>query len=78
MLILIQRHLCTPLRDNERHYNAHPAHRGISNARRLYPLPKPITSPETIAHLTIRRRKRLGGLPTKTTMLPVYSAIRAA
>jgi putative transposase len=61
-LIFNQRHLLHALREYERHYNAHRAHRGIANARPLHPLPKPITNPDTITHLTIHRRDRLGGL----------------
>ncbi len=62
VLIWDQRHLLHALQEYERHYNAHRPHQGISNARPLHPLPKPITNPDTIAHLTIRRRNRLGGL----------------
>jgi len=46
----------------ERHYNTHRPHRGISNARPLRPLPKPITDPAAIGHLHIHRHDRLGGL----------------
>jgi putative transposase len=35
---------------------------GISNARPLHPLPEPITDPDTITRLDIRRRDRLGGV----------------
>jgi hypothetical protein len=62
MLIFNQRHPLHALREYEWPYNEHRAHRGISNARPLHPLPKPITNPDTITHLTIRRRDRLGGL----------------
>jgi putative transposase len=33
-----------------------------ANARPLRPLPLPITDPDQIAHLDIRRRQRLGGI----------------
>lgn len=62
MLVWNQRHLLHALHEYERHYNTHRPHRGISNARPLHPLPNPIANPDTIAHLTIRRRDRLGGL----------------
>jgi putative transposase len=39
----------------------HRPHRGIANARPLHPLPASITDPDTINHLDIRRRDRLGG-----------------
>ena len=61
-LIWNQAHLLHALRAYERHYNAHRPHRGISNARPLRPLPKPITDPAAIAHLHIHRHDRLGGL----------------
>ena len=35
---------------------------GIANARPLPPLPPPITDPEQITRLDIRRRQRLGGI----------------
>jgi transposase InsO family protein len=61
-LIWNQAHLLHALREYERHYNRHRPHRGISNARPLYPLPQPITDPATIVRLNIRRRDHLGGL----------------
>ena len=61
-LIWNQRHLLHALRQYERHYNQHRPHRGINNARPLRPLPPPITDPDTIAHLNLRRRDHLGGL----------------
>jgi transposase InsO family protein len=62
MLVWNQAHLVQALRQYERHYNAHRPHRGISNARPLHPLPEPITNPDTIMQLNVRRRDRLGGL----------------
>jgi hypothetical protein len=35
---------------------------GTANARPLHPLPAPITDPERIARLDIRKRTRLGGI----------------
>jgi putative transposase len=53
-----------PRRVTEPHtfYNEHRAHQGIANARPLKPLPEPITDPDRLARLTIRRRDRLGGI----------------
>jgi transposase len=61
-LILNQAHLLRALHEYERHHNAHRPHRGISNARPLRPLPAPITDPDTITRLDIRRRDRLSGV----------------
>jgi transposase InsO family protein len=61
-LIWNRPHLLHALRQYERHYNEHRPHRGINNARPLRPLPTPITNPDTIAQLNVRRRDRLGGL----------------
>jgi hypothetical protein len=46
----------------EEFYNSHRPHRGIANARPLRPLPLPITDPQQIARLNVRRRQRLGGI----------------
>jgi hypothetical protein len=40
----------------------HRPRQGIANARPLRPLPPPITDPDQIARLDIRRRQRLGGI----------------
>ena len=61
-LIYNQRHLLHTLRTYEGFYNAHRPHRGIANARPLRPLPEPITDPDRLTHLDIRRRDRLGGI----------------
>jgi transposase InsO family protein len=61
-LIWNQRHLLHALREYERFYNEHRPHQGIANARPLYPLPPPITDPDQIAHLNIRKHQRLGGI----------------
>lgn len=61
-LIWNQRHLLHALREFEQHYNYHRPHQGITNARPLHPLPTPVTDPDTIARLDVRRRDRLGGI----------------
>jgi transposase InsO family protein len=58
-LLWNQAHLLRALHEYERHHNTH---RGISNARPLHPLPEPITEPDTITRLDVRRRDRLGGV----------------
>ncbi|MBG0568413.1 integrase core domain-containing protein [Actinoplanes aureus] len=61
-LILNQRHLLHALREYEAFYNEHRPHQGIGNARPLAPLPAPITDPDRLTRLDIRRRDRLGGI----------------
>jgi transposase InsO family protein len=61
-LIYNWRHLLHALREYEAHDNSHRPHQGMGNARPLAPLPEPITSPDQLAQLRIRRRDRLGGL----------------
>lgn len=61
-LIWDQHHLLRALRQFEAFCNHHRPHQGIANARPLRPLPPPITDPDQIAHLDIRRRQRLGGI----------------
>jgi transposase InsO family protein len=61
-LILNQRHLLHVLREFEVFYNEHRPHQGIANARPLAQLPEPITNPDQLAQLNIRRRDRLGGI----------------
>jgi putative transposase len=61
-LIWNRRHLIHALREFEQFYNGHRPHQGIANARPLHPLPTPITDPDQIARLDIRRRERLGGI----------------
>jgi len=60
-LIWNQRHLLHALREFEHFYNQHRPHRTLADAAPLCPLPEPITDPERIAHLDVRRRDRLGG-----------------
>ncbi|WP_207928771.1 integrase core domain-containing protein [Actinomadura sp. 6K520] len=57
-----QRHLLHALREFETFYNQHRPHQGIANARPLKPLPPPISEPDEIAQLNIRRSQRLGGI----------------
>jgi hypothetical protein len=61
-LIWNQRHLLHALREFEDFYNGHRPHQGIANARPLSPLPPPITDPDQMAQLNIRRHQRLGGI----------------
>jgi putative transposase len=60
-LIWNQRHLLHSLREFEHFYNEHRPHRTLQAAAPMSPLPEPITDPEQIAHLDVRRRDRLGG-----------------
>jgi hypothetical protein len=57
-----QRHLLHALREFEEHYHTHRPHQGIANARPLHPLPTPITDPDRIARLDIRKRDHLTGI----------------
>jgi putative transposase len=50
------------LREYERFYNLHRPHQGIANARPLAPLPKPITDPDRLTPLNVRRHDRLSGI----------------
>jgi hypothetical protein len=59
-LIWNQRHLLHALREFEEHYNEHQPHRALDQAA-LRPAPEPITDPDRIARLDIRRHDRLGG-----------------
>jgi transposase InsO family protein len=61
-LIWNQRHLLYALRQFEAFYNEHRPHQGMANSRPLRSLPPPITDPEQIADLNIRRRQRLSGI----------------
>ncbi|WSX17837.1 integrase core domain-containing protein [Streptomyces sp. NBC_00988] len=60
-LVWNQRHLLHALREFEQHDDSHRPHQSIADARPLHPLPPPITDPDAIARLDIRRRDRLGG-----------------
>ena len=61
-LIYNQRHLLHTFRDYEAFSNAHRPHQGIANAIPLQPLPEPITNPDRLTPLDIRRCDRLGGI----------------
>lgn len=61
-LIWNQGHLVHALHEFEWHYNEHRPHQGIANTRPLHPLPVPITEPDTIARLDVRRCDRFGGI----------------
>jgi putative transposase len=61
-LIWNQPHLLHALREFEQFCNEHRPHQGIANARPLQLLPVPLTAPDQIASLHIRRRDRLGGV----------------
>ena len=61
-LIWDQHHLLRALREFEAFNNHHRPHQGTANARPLRPLPPPITAPDQIDLLDIRRRQRLGGV----------------
>jgi putative transposase len=61
-LIYNQRHLLHALHEYEAFYNHHRPHRTLNAAAPQQPLPLPITAPDTLNHLDIRRQDRLGGL----------------
>ncbi|MEV0702882.1 integrase core domain-containing protein [Saccharopolyspora sp. NPDC050389] len=61
-LIWNQLHLLHALRQFEQFYNEHRPHQGIANARPQRPLPAPIADGDTMTHLDIRKRERLGGI----------------
>jgi putative transposase len=61
-LIWNQRHLLHALREFETFSNEHRPHQGIANARPCTPLPPPITDPDQITRLDVRRHRRLGGI----------------
>jgi hypothetical protein len=44
------------------HYNEHRPHQAMRQAAALHLLPPPITDPDRIARLDIRRNDRLGGI----------------
>jgi putative transposase len=61
-LIVNQAHLLYALREYERFYNEHRPHRALRAAAPLRPLLQPITDPNRLDRLDIRRRDRLGGI----------------
>jgi transposase InsO family protein len=61
-LIVNRAHLLHALHEYETFYNEHRSHRALRAAAPLRPLPQPITAPDRLDHLDIRRRDRLGGI----------------
>ena len=61
-LIANQAHLLHALREYEAFYNRHRPHRALHAAAPQRPLPSPITEPDRLNHLDIRRHDRLGGI----------------
>ncbi|MEU0568584.1 hypothetical protein ABZ297_24840 [Nonomuraea sp. NPDC005983] len=61
-LLWNERHLRHALREYELFYNRHRAHQSLAQAAPLRTVSDPITDPERIADLNIRRRDRLGGV----------------
>ncbi|MGW4958025.1 integrase core domain-containing protein [Nonomuraea sp. NPDC004186] len=61
-LIWNEHHLRHALREYEHFYNQHRAHQALNQAAPLRTVPDPITDPERIIDLNVRRRDRLGGV----------------
>ncbi|MFF4625291.1 integrase core domain-containing protein [Nonomuraea jabiensis] len=61
-LIWNEHHLRHALREYEHFYNQHRAHQALNQAAPLRTIPDPITAPERILDLKVRRRDRLGGV----------------
>jgi transposase len=61
-LIWNERHLRHCLRQFELHYNEHRPHQAMRQAAPLRAVPAPITDPERLARLDVRRSDRLGGI----------------
>jgi putative transposase len=61
-LIWNQRHLLHALHEYETHYNRYRAHQAMQQAAPLRAVPAPITDPQHITDLDIRRHDRLGGI----------------
>ncbi|MFI7469990.1 integrase core domain-containing protein [Nonomuraea sp. NPDC049646] len=61
-LIWNEHHLRHALREYEHFYNQHRAHQVLNQAAPLRTIPDPITAPERILDLKVRRRDRLGGV----------------
>ena len=55
-------HLLHALREYAQFYNTHRPHRSLVSAAPLRPLPEPITEPDRLTHLDVRRRDRLSGV----------------
>jgi putative transposase len=61
-VIVNQAHVLHALREYETFYNQHRPHRALHSAAPLRPFPQPITAPDRLDRLDIRRRDRLGGI----------------
>jgi putative transposase len=61
-LIWNERHLRQCLHQFELHHNEHRPHQAMRQAAPLRPVPEPITDPDRIAYLDIRRNDRLSGI----------------
>jgi putative transposase len=61
-LIANRAHLLHALRQYETFHNEHRPHRALRAAAPMRPLPQPITAPDRLGRLDIRRRDRLGGI----------------
>ncbi|MFC4115081.1 integrase core domain-containing protein [Nonomuraea zeae] len=61
-LIWNEHHLRHAPREYEHFYNQHRAHQALNQAAPLRSVPDPITAPERIIDLNVRRRDRLGGV----------------
>jgi transposase InsO family protein len=61
-LIINRAHLLHALHQYETFHNQHRTHRALHAAAPQRPLPQPITAPDRLDRLDIRRRDRLGGI----------------
>jgi transposase InsO family protein len=61
-LIWNENHLRHALREFEAHHNQHRPHQAMAQATPLRAVPEPITDPDRISNLNIRRYDRLGGV----------------
>jgi transposase InsO family protein len=61
-LVINRAYLLHALREYETFYNEHRPHRALHAAAPLRPLPQPITEPDGLDRLDIRRHDRLGGI----------------
>jgi putative transposase len=61
-MVVNHAHLLHALREYEAFYNEHRPHRALRAAAPLRLLPQPITEPDRLDRLDIRRRDRLGGI----------------
>ena len=61
-LIWNERHLRHCLREFELHHNEHRPHQAMRQAAPLHAVPEPMTDPDRIAYLDVRRNDRLGGI----------------